>query len=107
MAAETGKQKRSSMPLANSSMSKSHGFRKPNISAGQSPDINGPAPLVQFVHESRHTFDQGARTSDFETSRVKSMNASTAGLSVRFFRHTISAEIRGPGDFSGKTLKEA
>jgi len=32
------------------------------------------------------------------------MNASTAGLSVRFFKKTISAEIRGPADFNGRAL---
>ncbi|HEY0913113.1 MAG TPA: hypothetical protein VGD75_23065, partial [Bradyrhizobium sp.] len=57
--------------------------------------------------KSGHTFDQSVRTSDFATSRVQSMNASTAGLSVRFFRNTISAEIRGPAVFSGKTFNAA
>jgi hypothetical protein len=31
----------------------------------------------------------------------------TAGLRVRFLKNTISAEIRGPRDFSGKALKAA
>jgi len=31
----------------------------------------------------------------------------TAGLRVRFLKNTISAEIRGPADFSGKTLNAA
>jgi hypothetical protein len=35
------------------------------------------------------------------------MNNSTGGLSVRFFKNTISAEILGPEDFSGKTFKAA
>lgn len=35
------------------------------------------------------------------------MNDSTAGLSVRFLKNTISAEIRGPADFKGKTLNPA
>jgi len=29
------------------------------------------------------------------------------GLSVRFLKNTISAEIRGPVDFNGRTLKAA
>ena len=35
------------------------------------------------------------------------MNDSTAGLSVRFLKNTISAEIRGPEGFKGKTLNPA
>jgi hypothetical protein len=35
------------------------------------------------------------------------MNDWTAGLRVRFLKNTISAEIRGPVDVSGKTLKAA
>ena len=47
------------------------------------------------------------RTSDFVISRAQSINDATAGLSVRFFRNTISAEIRGPEDFNGRTFSEA
>jgi hypothetical protein len=46
--------------------------------------------------------DQGFGASDIATFRAQFMNATTAGLSVRLFRNTISAEIRGPEDFSGK-----
>jgi hypothetical protein len=56
---------------------------------------------------SGHSADQGKRTSDIAISRTHFMNDSTGGLSVRFFKNTISAEIRGPADFSGKTLKAA
>jgi acyl-CoA reductase-like NAD-dependent aldehyde dehydrogenase len=51
--------------------------------------------------------DQGMRTSVFTTSRAQVMNDSTAGLSVRFLKSTISAEIRGPSDFNGRTFKAA
>jgi hypothetical protein len=49
----------------------------------------------------------GDRTSDLATSCAQFMNNSTAGLSVRFFKNTISAEIRGPADFDGRTFKAA
>jgi hypothetical protein len=35
------------------------------------------------------------------------MKAWTAGLSVRFLKNTISAEIRGPADLIGKTFNAA
>jgi len=35
------------------------------------------------------------------------MNDPTAGLRVRFFKNTISAEIRGPEDFNGRAFKAA
>jgi hypothetical protein len=47
------------------------------------------------------------RTTDFTTSRAQFVKDCTAGLSVRFFRNTISAEIRGPEDFNGRTFKAA
>jgi hypothetical protein len=47
------------------------------------------------------------RTRDVVTCRAQRMNALTAGLSVRFSKYTISAEIRGPEYFSGNILKAA
>ena len=45
--------------------------------------------------------------SDFATPSAQFMKDWTAGLRVRFLKNTISAEIRGPGDFCGKALKAA
>src|ERR1700750_737409 len=42
---------------------------------------------------------------DFATFFAQSMKARTAGLWVRFFRKTISAEIRGPDNFNGSIFR--
>jgi hypothetical protein len=55
---------------------------------------------------SGHSADQGKRTSDIAISRTHFMNDSTGGLSVRFFKNTISAEIRVQQTLAAKPSKQ-